>query len=94
MTDQQMDRNTKESSVRVLRRVVKAVLPFVGVLMVIGAVFFLRELRLQMAVVVGGLLLVEIGGLDNGIGHCTRQNLEHRIWLINMGFWSCNRVLQ
>ena len=26
--------------------------------------------------------------------HCTRQNLEHRIWLINMGFWSCNRVLQ
>ena len=30
----------------------------------------------------------------SGFLHCTRQNLEHRIWLMNMGFWSCNRVLQ
>jgi repressor LexA len=26
--------------------------------------------------------------------HCTRQNLEHRIGLKNMGFWSCDGVTQ
>ena len=27
-------------------------------------------------------------------GHCTGQNLKHRIGLINLGFWPCNRASQ
>ena len=39
-------------------------MPFVGVLTVLGAVFFIREIRPQIAVVVVGLLLLE-GGVWN-----------------------------
>jgi hypothetical protein len=59
--DHLLNREEKPSSVRKLRRVVETVLPFVGVLIVVGAVFVLRDLRWQMALVVGGLLLLEIG---------------------------------
>jgi len=59
--EQGVARKTKRSFLRTLRIVAKTSLPFVGVLTVVSAVFFLRELRLQMAVVVLGLLLVEGG---------------------------------
>ncbi|PON09805.1 hypothetical protein C2W62_53480, partial [Candidatus Entotheonella serta] len=28
------------------------------------------------------------------MSHCTRQNLEHWIWLNNMGFRPCNSIFQ
>jgi hypothetical protein len=59
--DQRIDREAKPSSVRILRKAIQTILPFLGVLVVIGAVFFVRELRLQMVLVVCGLLLVEVG---------------------------------
>ena len=59
--NQPLHQSRKITSVRALRRVTQTILPFVGVLVVLGAVFFLRDLRLQMPLVVGGLLLVEFG---------------------------------
>ena len=59
--DQRVERKAKLSSVRLLRNVTLTMLPFLGVLLVIGAVLLLRDLRWQMGLVVGGLLLVEIG---------------------------------
>ena len=41
-----------------------------------------------------GNALGEASELDN-LGlcyHCTRQNSEHRIWLINMVFWPCEGI--
>ncbi len=35
-----------------------------------------------------------IGIKQNTVSHCTRQNLEHWIWLNNMGFRSCNSIFQ
>lgn len=61
MINQRVDRKAKLSSVRLFRKVTQTILPFIGVLLVIGTVLFLRDLRLQMALVVCGLLLVEIG---------------------------------
>jgi hypothetical protein len=59
--EQQADSKAKLSSVRILRKVTLTLLPFIGVLVVVGAVFWSRELRLQIALVVCGLLLVELG---------------------------------
>ena len=59
--DYRLNQEAKPSAVRTLRRVLQTILPFVGVLVVIGAVFILRDLRWQTALVVGGLLLLEIG---------------------------------
>jgi hypothetical protein len=59
--DYRANREAKPSTVRIVREVLQTALPFVGVLVVVGAVFALRDLRWQMALVVGGLLLVEIG---------------------------------
>jgi hypothetical protein len=59
--DQRVERKAKLSSVRLLRNITLTMLPFIGVLLVIGAVLWLRDLRWQMVLVVGGLLLVEIG---------------------------------
>ena len=59
--NQPLNQSEKITSVRALRRVTQTVLPFVGVLVVLASVFFLRDLRLQMPLVVGGLLLVEFG---------------------------------
>lgn len=62
MIDHRIDWQTKPSAVRIFRNAFRTVLPFIGVLCVVGAVLLLREnLRLQMALVVCGLLLVEIG---------------------------------
>ena len=59
--NQPIQQNEKITTVRALRRVTQTILPFLGVLVVLGAVFFLRDLRLQMPLVVSGLLLVEFG---------------------------------
>ncbi len=40
-----------------------------------------------------GLNADESGGVSNP-DHCTRQNLEHWIWLNNMGFRPCNSIFQ
>ena len=64
MDEQRVTQQPKPSYLRILRNGIKTALPFVGVLTVLGAVFFIREIRLQMAVVVVGLLLLE-GGVWN-----------------------------
>ena len=46
---------------RRLLRIIDAVVPIVGVLIVLGAVLFVLQLRVQVALVVVGLLLVQVG---------------------------------
>jgi hypothetical protein len=47
---------------RTLRKVIDISLPFAGVAVVLGAVLFMREdLRMQIAVVGLGMLLIEVG---------------------------------
>jgi hypothetical protein len=59
--DQAGNQKANRSSRRTLLNLIQTILPFSGVLVVVGAVFFLRDLRWQMAIVVVGLLLVEAG---------------------------------
>ena len=59
-----MPRETKGlhgSLMRTLRQAFDTGMPIMGVVVILAAVLFVRELRLQLAIVVGGILLVEAG---------------------------------
>lgn len=46
---------------RSFRRIVDMLIPFVGIAMVLGAVLFIVELRVQVIVVILGILVIEAG---------------------------------
>jgi len=52
---------TKRSCLRILRQRLETGLPILGVVVIFSAVLFVRELRSQVAIVVLGMLLMEVG---------------------------------
>ena len=52
---------TKRSCLRILRQRLETGLPILGVIVILSAVLFVRELRGQVAIVVLGMLLMEVG---------------------------------
>lgn len=46
---------------RRIRKILDVVLPLLGIIAILGAVLFIVSLRAQLAVVIGGILLIEIG---------------------------------
>jgi hypothetical protein len=52
---------TKRSFLRILRQVLDPGLLALGVVVILSAVFFVRELRGQVAIVLLGILLIEVG---------------------------------
>ncbi len=51
----------RRSSVRTLRKVLDTGLPFVGVVVILSTMIWVRELRLQIAIVAVGIMLIEVG---------------------------------
>ncbi len=58
---QRDSRQPKKSLVRTLRMVLDTVVPFLGVVLILSTVLLVRELRLQIAIVAVGIMLIEIG---------------------------------
>jgi len=54
-------RDQNSRSLRALLKVVDVVVPILGIVVVLGAVLFVIQLRLQIVLVVAGLLMVEVG---------------------------------
>jgi hypothetical protein len=46
---------------RNLRRIVDMIIPFIGIALVLGAVLFIVQLRIQVIVVILGILVIEAG---------------------------------
>jgi hypothetical protein len=51
----------KRSCLRILRQRLDTGLPILGVVVILSAALFMRELRSQVAIVVLGMLLLEVG---------------------------------
>ncbi len=51
----------KRSAVRMCRQAIDTGLPFVGVLVIVSAVLFVRELLVQLPIVMLGILFIEAG---------------------------------
>ena len=58
---QRESREPKRSLVRTLRMVMDTVLPFLGVVLILSTVLWVRELHLQIAIVALGIMLIEVG---------------------------------
>ncbi len=56
-----MKKEIKMSSVRMLRMLLDTGLPFLGVVVILSTVLLVRELRLQIAFVAVGIMLIEVG---------------------------------
>ncbi len=58
---QRDSRQPKMSSVRMLRMLLDTGLPFLGVVVILSTVLLVQELRLQIAIVALGIMLIEVG---------------------------------
>ena len=56
-----MKKEPKMSSVRTLRMLLDTGLPFLGVVVILSTVLLVQELRLQIAIVALGIMLIEVG---------------------------------
>ncbi len=56
-----MKKEIKMSSVRMLRMLLDTGLPFLGVVVILSTVLLVQELRLQIAIVALGIMLIEVG---------------------------------
>ncbi|MCZ6875296.1 MAG: hypothetical protein O7G88_17520 [bacterium] len=61
MHAQRNAQGSSRSSLRTLRKVLNTGLPFVGVVVILSTLILVRELRLQIAIVAVGIMLIEVG---------------------------------
>ena len=61
MHAQRNAQGSSRSPLRMLRKVLNTGMPFVGVVVILSTLILVRELRLQIAIVAVGIMLIEVG---------------------------------